>query len=105
MPGADLNNEILFERIKKFVSNKKNSYFFKNLGSQKYLSLLKMSDICLGNSSSGIIEMPIFKKPTINIGNRQDGREKSDSIIDVKPNKVLIQKKIDQITLANLKKI
>ena len=32
MPGADLNNEILFERIKKFVSNKKNSYFFKNLG-------------------------------------------------------------------------
>ena len=51
-----------------------------------------MSDICLGNSSSGIIEMPIFKKPTINIGNRQDGREKSDSIIDVKPNKVLIQK-------------
>ena len=104
MPGADLNNEILFERIKKFVSNKKNSYFFKNLGSQKYLSLLKMSDICLGNSSSGIIEMPIFKKPTINIGNRQDGREKSDSIIDVKPNKVLIQKKIDQIYSGKFKR-
>ena len=62
-----------------------------------------MSDICLGNSSSGIIEMPIFKKPTINIGNRQDGREKSDSIIDVKPNKVLIQKKLIKYTLVNLK--
>ena len=104
MPGADLNNEILFEKIKKFVSNKKNSYFFKNLGSQKYLSLLKISDICIGNSSSGIIEMPVFKKPTINIGDRQDGRVKSESVIDVKPKKVLIQKTIDQIYSGKFKR-
>ena len=46
--------------------------------------------------------MPIFKKPTINVGNRQDGREKSD-LSDIKPNKVLIQKKIDQIYSGKFK--
>ena len=41
---------------------------------QNYLSLLKISDLLIGNSSSGVIEMPTFRKPTINIGKRQEGR-------------------------------
>tara|TARA_B100000941_G_C28385182_1_gene489605 strand:+ start:75 stop:398 length:324 start_codon:yes stop_codon:yes gene_type:complete len=44
---------------------------------------MKSSDLVIGNSSSGIIEAPSLKIPTINIGNRQDGRVKSKSIIDV----------------------
>jgi UDP-N-acetylglucosamine 2-epimerase len=51
----------------------------------------------IGNSSSGILEMPIFAKPTINIGDRQKGRLKSNGITDVSPRKLLIKKAIDFI--------
>ena len=67
------------------------------MGSQNFLSFLRISDAIIGNSSSGIIEMPSFNKPTINIGDRQKGRVKSNGIIDVSPNKYLIKKKIDLI--------
>ena len=97
MPGADLHNDIIFKKILKFIKKKSNCFLFKTLGSQKYLSFLKIADTIIGNSSSGILEMPIFKKPTINIGDRQKGRVKSNSIIDVRPKKFLIKKKIDLI--------
>jgi len=97
MPGADLYNDILFKKIFMFTRKNYNCLLFKTLGSQKFLSFLKIADAILGNSSSGILEMPTFKKPTINIGDRQKGRVKSDSIIDVSPKKNLIKKKIDFI--------
>ena len=65
------------------------------------MSLLKIADAIIGNSSSGIIEMPTFKKPTINIGDRQKGRVKSTSIVDVFPKKNLIKKKINFIYSKN----
>jgi GDP/UDP-N,N'-diacetylbacillosamine 2-epimerase (hydrolysing) len=102
MPGADLYNDIIVKKIKTFVKNNSNCFVFKNLGSQKFLSLLKVSDMIIGNSSSGIFEMPTFKKYTINIGNRQNGRVKSNSIIDTLPKKQLIKK---AITLLCMKKI
>jgi len=80
-----------------FKKKNSNCFLFKTLGSQKFLSFLKIADTIIGNSSSGILEMPTFKKPTINIGDRQKGRVKSNSIIDVFPNKYLIKKKIDFI--------
>jgi UDP-N-acetylglucosamine 2-epimerase len=80
-----------------FKKKNSNCFLFKTLGSQKFLSFLKIADAIIGNSSSGILEMPTFKKPTINIGERQKGRVKSNSIIDVFPNKYLIKKKIDFI--------
>ena len=97
MPGADLYNNIIFKEILIFTKNKPNYFFFKNLGSQKFLSFLKIADVIVGNSSSGILEMPTFKKPTINIGNRQIGRIQSNSIINVSCNRSLIKKKIDFI--------
>jgi UDP-N-acetylglucosamine 2-epimerase len=97
MPGADLFNDIIFKKILFFKKKNSNCFLFKNLGSQKFLSFLKIADAIIGNSSSGILEMPTFKKPTINIGERQKGRVKSNSIIDVFPNKYLIKKKIDFI--------
>jgi GDP/UDP-N,N'-diacetylbacillosamine 2-epimerase (hydrolysing) len=65
------------------------------------LSLLKIADVIIGNSSSGIFEMPTFKKPTINIGDRQKGRVKSNGIIDVSPKKNLIKKNIDFVYSRN----
>ena len=97
MPGADLFNDIIFKNILSFKKKNSNCFLFKTLGSQKFLSFLKIADTIIGNSSSGIFEMPTFKKPTINIGDRQKGRVKSNSIIDVFPNKYLIKKKIDFI--------
>lgn len=59
-----------------------NLHVFSSLGVVRYLSLMKYSELVLGNSSSGIIETPAFKIPTVNIGDRQRGRLRSDSIID-----------------------
>jgi UDP-hydrolysing UDP-N-acetyl-D-glucosamine 2-epimerase len=95
MPGADLYNNIIFKKISIFAKKNSNCFLFKTLGSQKFLSFLKIADVIIGNSSSGILEMPTFKKPTINIGDRQKGRVKSNSIVDVFPKKNLIKKKID----------
>jgi GDP/UDP-N,N'-diacetylbacillosamine 2-epimerase (hydrolysing) len=97
IPGADLYNDIIFKKILIFKRKNFNCFLFKNLGSQKFLSFLKIADAIIGNSSSGIIEMPTFSKPTINIGARQKGRVKSNSIIDVLPKTSLIKKKIDFI--------
>ena len=97
LPGADLYNDIIFKKISIFTKNNSNCFLFKNLGSQKFLSFLKIAKVIVGNSSSGILEMPTFKKPTINIGDRQKGRVKSNSIVDVFPKENLIKKKIDLI--------
>jgi GDP/UDP-N,N'-diacetylbacillosamine 2-epimerase (hydrolysing) len=97
MPGADLYNDIIFKKILTFTKKNSNCFLYNTLGSQKFLSFLKISDAIIGNSSSGIIEMPTFKKPTINIGDRQKGRVKSNSIIDVFSKKSSIKKKIDFI--------
>ncbi len=84
IPGADNGNEIITKEIRKFVKKDKNSYFFESLGSKRYYSLLRNIDFMLGNSSSGILEMPSFKKITINLGDRQKGRLQANSIINVK---------------------
>lgn len=56
--------------------------FTESLGRVRYLSLLKYADAVVGNSSSGLSEAPLFGVPTVNIGSRQDGRAKPDSVID-----------------------
>ncbi len=59
-----------------------NLYVFASLGIKRYLSLMKYAEFVMGNSSSGIIETPFFHIPTVNIGDRQKGRLKSESVID-----------------------
>ena len=58
-------------------------FFFDSLGQQNYLSLLAGAKFVLGNSSSGLLEAPYFKIPTVNVGKRQDGRPRAKSVIDV----------------------
>ena len=59
-----------------------NLHVFTSLGVRRYLTLMKYAEFVLGNSSSGIIETPAFKVPTVNIGDRQRGRLQSESIIN-----------------------
>jgi UDP-hydrolysing UDP-N-acetyl-D-glucosamine 2-epimerase len=81
--NADEGGRIITKLIKEYVrKNSQRCYEFTNLGSEKYLSVMKYSDIIIGNSSSGLIEAPYFKKPTVNIGKRQDARLKATSVID-----------------------
>ena len=82
MPGAELENKEIIRKIKLFINGRKNTYFFKSLGQQKYFSILNQVDLMIGNSSSGLLEMPSFNKPTINLGIRQKGRIKAKSVIN-----------------------
>ena len=93
-PGLDYKNKIIVKKIKIFIKKKKNIYYFPSLGQINYFSILNTVDAIVGNSSSGILEMPTFKKPTINLGDRQSGRLKSTTVIDCKIEKKQIIKSL-----------
>lgn len=82
-PNAEVGSDRIVEMIKEFVDRNERTYFFDSLGTKLYLSILKHAKAIVGNSSSGIIEAPSFGIPTINIGNRQEGRLKPESVIQV----------------------
>ncbi len=82
-PNADADGQVIIEMIKDYeIKNPNRVKAFKNLGTLRYLSAIKYSKAVIGNSSSGIIEVPSFGIPTVNIGNRQKGRIKAGSVID-----------------------
>jgi GDP/UDP-N,N'-diacetylbacillosamine 2-epimerase (hydrolysing) len=81
-PNADFQNNFIINLVKNFIKGKKNCKLSITLGRELYLSCIKICDLVIGNSSSGIIEVPYFKKPTVNIGDRQLGRLRHKSIID-----------------------
>ena len=68
-------------------SNSDRAIAFDSLGQRNYLSALQYVDMVVGNSSSGLIEAPSFKIPTINIGDRQRGRERAQTVIQSKAEK------------------
>ena len=87
-PNADTEGRLIIKMIDDYVSrNSRKSIAFVSLGQLRYLSALKFVDACVGNSSSGLAEAPTFKIGTINIGDRQRGRIKADSVIDCESNK------------------
>jgi len=85
LPNADTGGRIIIELIEDFVKGHPNSHAFKSLGQLRYLSCMSHVDGIVGNSSSGLIEAPSFKKGTINIGDRQLGRLRATSVIDCEP--------------------
>jgi len=90
MPNADTGGLALIKMIKEFVSENTNSFVFTSLGQQRYLSSMAQVDAVIGNSSSGLIEAPTFKKGSINIGDRQLGRLQANSVINCQPEKKAI---------------
>lgn len=82
-PNSDTDGRILNQMIDEYSRrNEERVAVFTSMGQVRYLSAMRFVDAVIGNSSSGIIEAPACKTPTVNIGNRQSGRLKSDSIID-----------------------
>ena len=95
LPNIDTGSDQIIKMLKNFTKKNKKKYkIFKSMGDELYLSTIKHSDLVLGNSSSGIIEVPSLKVPTINIGDRQLGRIHGKSIINSKSNHLSIIKNI-----------
>jgi GDP/UDP-N,N'-diacetylbacillosamine 2-epimerase (hydrolysing) len=90
MPNADNESRGLMKKIQNFCLDHSNAQLFTSLGQLNYLSCVKQMDGVIGNSSSGLIEVPSLNKGTINIGDRQKGRLKASSVIDCDPNRLSI---------------
>jgi GDP/UDP-N,N'-diacetylbacillosamine 2-epimerase (hydrolysing) len=95
MPNADTDGRSLIKMVKQFASQHANVHAFTSLGQLRYLSCIAQVDGVVGNSSSGLAEVPSFKKGTINIGDRQRGRLQASSIINCKPTKKSIANAIN----------
>ena len=93
--NADCGGDSYNLKLREYADSRGNSFFVNSLGRIRYLSLLKYTYMVMGNSSSGIYEVPIFKIPTINIGNRQKGRLHGTSVIDCECEKKSILQAID----------
>ena len=85
LPNADTDGRILIKLVEDFVAIHANAYSFTSLGQLRYLSCISHVDGVVGNSSSGVSEVPSFKKGTINIGSRQKGRLQASSVINCVP--------------------
>ena len=71
--------------LEAIARNSEKYYFYKSLGESSFFDILNIADFMIGNSSSAILEAPIFKLPAINIGSRQDGRVMPTNILNVEP--------------------
>lgn len=94
-PNADGGGKTIIEKWQA-IAHLDNVHLVPSLGFIRYLSLMEYVDCVIGNSSSGIIEAPSFYVGTINIGSRQNGRPKADSIIDVAMNRDSINDAINK---------
>jgi GDP/UDP-N,N'-diacetylbacillosamine 2-epimerase (hydrolysing) len=100
LPNADTGNRLLIKMIEEFSAGRQHVKTFASLGQQRYLSCVAQVDGVVGNSSSGLAEVPSFQKGTINIGDRQAGRLKASSVIDCQPNFKDIKCALDKLYSA-----
>ena len=95
-PNADTEGRQLIKMLDKYVEDRSNCIVYTSLGQLRYLSTVALVDVVVGNSSSGILEAPSLKTATVNIGDRQKGRLRADSIIDCEPITENIKESIQQ---------
>lgn len=95
--NADENGRMINSLIKDYVDSHENTKLFDSLGSKRYLSVVANSEIVIGNSSSGIIEVPFLHVPTLDLGIRQKGRVRGSSVFTVEEEQKSITKAIGHI--------
>lgn len=104
--NSDTDGRIINQMIDEYVNaNPHKAVSFTSLGQLRYLSALQYMDAVIGNSSSGLAEAPSFKIGTINIGDRQKGRIKSDSVIDSDPNQSSINQALITLYSKNFQSL
>jgi len=98
MPNSDPDGRVIKQMIDDFVSSQsKRSVVFNSMGQLTYLSALQYMDGMVGNSSSGLTEAPTFKIGTVNIGDRQKGRLRAESVIDCEPTEDSIREALKKL--------
>lgn len=97
LPNADTEGRGLINMVEQFVASHRAARSYTSLGQLRYLSCMQQVDGVVGNSSSGLIEAPSLRKGTVNIGARQDGRMKAQSIIDCDPKRTNIAAALRQL--------
>jgi GDP/UDP-N,N'-diacetylbacillosamine 2-epimerase (hydrolysing) len=105
MPNADPEGRALFGKIEKFCADNENAVAYTSLGQRRYLSCMKYVDGVVGNSSSGLIEAPSLNTGTVNIGDRQRGRLRADSVIDCEPTKASIEEALNRLWADDFQKV
>ncbi len=106
MPNSDTGGQAIVDAINTFVvNNAERAKAYKSLGVKRYLSVMKYVVAVVGNSSSGLLEVPSFGIPTLNIGDRQKGRIAADSVYHCDTDKASIIKGLDVILSSEFKKI
>lgn len=103
--NADADGRIINRMIDEYVADNDRAVAFDSLGNLKYLSAVKYASLVVGNSSSGIIEVPSFRIPTVNIGDRQKGRLRAASVIDCEPEEKAISDAIHKALAGSYEKI
>ena len=104
MPNADTDGRVLINMVEKFVAEHSNARAYTSLGQLRYLSCVSHVDGVIGNSSSGLAEVPSFKKGTINIGDRQRGRLQAASVINCEPTRRSIAAALEQLNSDDFQK-
>lgn len=103
-PNSDTDGRVIIQLMDDYVkNNSQKAIAFTSLGQLRYLSAIQFMDVIVGNSSSGLIEVPSFSKATINIGDRQQGRVKAASVIDCETNNKDIEKAIKKALSVEFK--
>lgn len=85
LPNADTQSRALIRMVEEYVASHSNARAYASLGQLRYLSCVAQVDGVVGNSSSGLTEVPTLRKGTVNIGDRQRGRLRAASVIDCEP--------------------
>jgi len=101
LPNADTDGRALIQSVHQFVATHANARAYTSLGQLRYLSCIAQVDGVVGNSSSGLAEVPSFRKGTINIGDRQRGRLQAASVINCIPNRESITTGLEQLYSIN----
>lgn len=84
LPNSDTDGRVIISKINHYVNgHSEKAFAISSLGKKRYYSALKYATAVIGNSSSGLVEAPSFHIPTLNIGERQKGRARGTSIVDV----------------------
>ncbi len=96
-PNADNGGHIIIQMLERYCQvNPQRAFVMKSMGYTRYLSAVALAEVVMGNSSSGIIEVPAFGIPSINIGLRQQGRLAADSVIHAQANYEAVTRALNQ---------
>ena len=103
--NADADGRIINKMLDDYSLTHDNVSVYESLGAVRYLSAVKSACMAIGNSSSGLLEVPSFKIPTVNIGDRQKGRLKAASVIDCDPKAEEISQSIERAQTIEFREI